>query len=524
MSLYVSVVVPVWNGQEYIDSCLTALLAQEYEPIEVIVVDNGSADASTEIVRRFVPDISLIENERNLGFAGGVNVGLRAAAGEILVLLNQDTVVQPGWIAAIVEAFLSDDSVGIVGCKSLYPDGSTLQHAGGFVRQDDAFAYHIGQGEEDKGQYEVLVDADFVTGAAFAIHRRVFDKLGGFDDQFYPGFYEETDYCWQARQAGFRVVYQPDAVLYHHETTSLPDHSYARVAAFHRNRVRFVLRHWDAVALDRFVEAEQQAIVETLWVDDAIARGRAYWHNRLCLAEFLRQRRENPLLGEPLTEGQLRQAGENLQMLRQQAHRRISMLLREEVEPFSPQGFTPENSERTQKEASGAATPVGIAQVQKEALTQIREALQRIAQTHVLHEHKFVSLVPIVGPLIAAFRSLWLSVATRWYVLPVLRQQSRVNAEVLTLLTQTIQLVKALSNSVTEDHSVMEEHESVTKDHERRLRTSEQHVRVLDRQVRNLTGLDDRMYQILGDDDAATVELLEAFLARYEHSAINGGE
>ena len=95
-----SVIVLSWNGMDYLEDCLKAVLSQDYAGFEVIVVDNGSTDGSADLVAERFPQVQLIRNERNLGFAAGNNVGLQAATGDVLILLNQDTVVQPGWLAA----------------------------------------------------------------------------------------------------------------------------------------------------------------------------------------------------------------------------------------------------------------------------------------------------------------------------------------------------------------------------------------------------------------------------------------
>lgn len=265
----ISVVVLVWDGAQFLDACLSALLQQDSHA-EIIVVDNASTDNSVSIVQRFIPRVCLIRNGYNLGYAAGNNIGIRAAHGDIVVLLNQDTVVQPGWLRAIADTF-NDPSIGVVGCKALYPDGRGLQHAGGIVQPEDALTRHIGKGEQDHGQYDTLTDSDFVTGAACGIRRKVLERLGGLDERFYPAFYEEVDYCYRARRAGFRVVYQPRAILYHYETTSLPAESNARISAYHRNRIRFILRHWDAKELAKFFTAERQGIETSGLLDDMVA-------------------------------------------------------------------------------------------------------------------------------------------------------------------------------------------------------------------------------------------------------------
>lgn len=474
----VSVIVLAWNGQTYLEPCLTALLAQDYTPCQVIVVDNGSQDRSVEIAQRFAPRLELVRNRTNLGFAGGVNVGIRHATGEIIVLLNQDTEVQPGWLHALVDAFAQDSTVGIVGSKALYPNGR-VQHAGGYIRPGDAFAFHVGRNEEDDGQAGVPGDVEYVTGTSFALHRRVLEAIGGLDEGFYPAYYEEIDYCYRARRAGFRIVYQPKSLLVHHESTSLPAESYALISAFHRNRVRFVLRHWTGEELASFVEAEKRATAETKSIDDAVARGRAYWRNLVQLRQHARARQSRSDLGAPLPESDIRWLATQLENLEERAYRRIRELLLDDFAPADERA-PEQNPERREPGAPETSLPLD--------LDSYETLLQQLGENAPLREHRFRSRIPVLGPLIAGFRSLWLSVAARGYILPVLHQQSHFNAQVVHAL----------------------QHLNVNADQERRLLAAESHLRDLDRTVRHQAALADALHRMFHQDTLALLEMLSA--------------
>jgi GT2 family glycosyltransferase len=483
MNPLISVIVLAWNGEEFLDASLSALLDQEYTPFEIIAVDNCSSDQSLAVLRRYEARIHLIQNDYNFGFAGGNNIGIKAAGGEIVVLLNQDVIVQPGWLQAIADTFAADPTIGIVGCKSLYPDGKTLQHAGAWLRAGDAFAYHKGQGEIDTGQHEALYDAQYVTGAAFAIHRRVLEQLGGLDPFFYPAFYEEADYCFQARNLEFRVVYQPRAVIYHHETTTLPAQSYRRIAAFQRNRVRLILRHWDAEALAEFVETEQKAITEGRWIDDMVARSRAYWDNRVRLAEIVHARREHRSLGPALTEGQVRWLAEALQSLRQECHERLQSLFSAEsssTHPTEPQ-MKDTNQPVGSSNASGVQVDPSLVPV---ILAQLQAVLQQIEKQQELKEHMFHSDLPLIGGLVARIRSFWVSVATRWYVLPVMHQQSLLNQQIYHSFQLLIGALAQVQQEQAQQQLIQQER-------------TQQQLKLLQ-----------KMSYALSNDDAATVDLL----------------
>lgn len=403
--LSVAVIVLSWNGERFLNACLEAVLAQTYPLLDVLVVDNASTDQSAAIVQSFAPRVRLIRTAENLGFAGGNNVGMRTTQADVVILLNQDTVVKPGWLWAMVEPFAISD-VGIVGGKGLYPDGKTIQHAGARVKPGDAFTEHIGGGQPDDGQYDQFADMDYVTGAAFAIHRRVWERLGPLDEAYYPAFYEEVDYCYRARRAGFRVVYQPRAVFLHHETASLPVRSYAQVSAFHRNRLRFVLRQWEMSELEFFVTVERSTNAMVGEEDDVAARARAYFEAMLALQTIAIQRQADVTLGPPLSGGQTRWLFGALQALRQQVLMRL---------PEVMAGAFPDVPLSASDEA------IGLGRL-------VRAAEKRV----VPHEQMApVSLMPIFGPLITRWRALWLAVVVRPYVIPLLQQQWEYNAQLV---------------------------------------------------------------------------------------------
>jgi GT2 family glycosyltransferase len=252
----VSVVIAAWNGIKDLEKCLEALRTQGYSDLEIIVVDNGSNDGSADFVAARNPDVRLIRNPVNLGFAAASNQGLRAATGDVLVLLNQDTVVQAGCIAALVQAMAGSPSRGMAGAKAIYPDGR-IQHAGGWVDERGGGS-HYGYRQKDEGQFEQLRDVDFVTGAMLAVSRATYDAIGGLDESFGPAYYEDVDWCYRAREAGFGVIYVPQAVLIHREASTAADMSYSATYALQRNRLFFLLKHWPLQRLSQsFVPAER---------------------------------------------------------------------------------------------------------------------------------------------------------------------------------------------------------------------------------------------------------------------------
>ena len=291
-STKVAVIIVSYNSAEVIATCLRALFESEYENTQVIVVDNGSCDSTRSIVREQFPEVTLIDAGRNLGFAGGCNVGFKATDAEIVVLLNDDVVVRPDTITKMVELANSDQDVGIVGCKILYPDGERLQHAGAAVLPN-GLTRHYGYGELDTGQFDRVFDCAYVTGAAVAIKRELLERAGLFDAGYYPAYFEEVECAERARRLGYRVVYLPTAVVYHEESRSATKGSLGFYRMYHSGRLRFVLKNFTGRKLLGFLKEELR------WLLRYGLRGQfrpllsAYIQTAVKLPEILRARRRD---------------------------------------------------------------------------------------------------------------------------------------------------------------------------------------------------------------------------------------
>ncbi len=256
----ISIVVLSLNGADVIRGCLDSVLLSDWPNLEVLVVNNGSTDDTPRIVREAYPSVRLIDLPRNLGFAGGMNEGLKAARGEILVPLNDDTLVDPAMAREIARPIVEDAAIGMVGCKILYPDGKTIQHAGGIIKPN-GLTDHFGYGMPDDGQWDDEREVDYVTGCAMAIPRRAFERIGLFDDRYYPTYYEEVEFAIRLRKAGFRIVYNPKAVLRHLESKTEVRYSPRFFTRFHRSRMRLLLKNYSAAQLARAAWCEAKWIV-----------------------------------------------------------------------------------------------------------------------------------------------------------------------------------------------------------------------------------------------------------------------
>ena len=244
-------VIVAYDAGEDLQRCVDALSSSGYAALRVVVVDNASRDGACERLKRSeVVDVRVLRMARNLGFAGGVNAGVRWLETEtrlepdhVLVLVNQDCIVRPGAVAALVTRAVSDSRIGIVGARILAEDEETLQHAGGRIR-DNGLTEHVGRGLPDCALFWSPRDVEYVTGALCAFRASTYRSLGSFDERYHPVYFEEVDFCARARRAGFRVVYEPACVAVHQEARCSGGPSSALyLRRYHRNRIRFLAHH-----------------------------------------------------------------------------------------------------------------------------------------------------------------------------------------------------------------------------------------------------------------------------------------
>ncbi len=210
-----SIVIPNWNGAHHLRTCLDALRAQTYRTLEVIVVDNASTDGSQALITAAYPEVRLITLPENRGFTGACNAGILAAAGGIVSLLNNDTRVDPGWATALMACFERHPEAGLVASKMrLFDRPDHLHTAGDFYRVDGQ-AGNRGAWQRDEGQFDAECSVFSACGGSAAYRRVMLDEIGLLDDDFFFSL-EDMDLAWRAQLAGWKCVYTPDAVVYHH--------------------------------------------------------------------------------------------------------------------------------------------------------------------------------------------------------------------------------------------------------------------------------------------------------------------
>lgn len=214
-SLVLSIIIPNWNGGRFLPTCLNSLARQTYPQIEVIVVDNASTDGSQQMLKADYPWVKLIELPENRGFTGACNAGLHAGRGRYLALLNNDTEVDPRWAETVVDAFERHEEVGSVASKMLLFDRRDHFHTAGDFFTVDGRPGNRGVWQRDEGQYDKEEYVFSACGGSSVYRRAMLDQIGLLDDDFFFSG-EDVDLGWRAQLAGWRCLYTPQAIVYHH--------------------------------------------------------------------------------------------------------------------------------------------------------------------------------------------------------------------------------------------------------------------------------------------------------------------
>jgi GT2 family glycosyltransferase len=214
-----SVIVPTFNGAHLLPNCLDSLLRQTYAPLEVIVADGASRDATQAVLARY-PSVRLLALRQNRGFTGNVNAGLRAARGEVLLLLNNDAEPEPDWVAHCVEALLQQPELGSVATKVLYSDKVTINSAGDVFGRNGA-PRQRGSGQPDDAVWSTVEPIFGASGGAAAYRRHMLADVGVLDEDFFM-YLEDVDLAFRAQLRGWSCLYQPAARVYHRGTASAP--------------------------------------------------------------------------------------------------------------------------------------------------------------------------------------------------------------------------------------------------------------------------------------------------------------
>jgi GT2 family glycosyltransferase len=247
----ISIISLNWNTTDITCDFLHSIREQNtYKNIEVILVDNASREDPTAAFQAVYPEVRVIRNARNLGFSAGNNVGIRAARGEYLFIVNNDTEFTAGLLEGLLKTFEVYPDAGMASPKFHYFfSKGTIEYAG--YKAVNPFTGRngmIGCREEDKGQYNEVRETHYVHGGAMMVPRRVIEAVGAMPEQYFL-YYEEFDWSEQIKRKGYRIYYQPRALIYHKESMTTGKSSPLKTFYLTRNRILFMRRNASRSAL-----------------------------------------------------------------------------------------------------------------------------------------------------------------------------------------------------------------------------------------------------------------------------------
>ena len=294
----ITVVVLSYNSASFLQGCLDALERSRGVELEIICVDNASADKSHEIAEKHPAKPIAIHSEKNLGYSGGNNLGWPLGSAPYVVFINPDCRVMPNTLARLVAPMVTEAAVAVCGGLLYYPNRSVIQHAGGILHPN-AMCEHFGMNAPDAPEFHESKDVDYVTGALIAFRRADLERLRGFDEDYWPAYYEETDLCWRLRREGKRVRYVADAVAYHWESPGLTKNSGRFVRTSYRSRIRFVIKNYTVgELLTLFLPFEAKWLVGPFARGFRLATFRSYCSGAVfavrCLLRFSRRGPQKP--------------------------------------------------------------------------------------------------------------------------------------------------------------------------------------------------------------------------------------
>ena len=246
MTLSAAVIIVNWNGRDYLRVCLDSLRAQTHPDFRVIVVDNGSTDGSLAMLADDYPEVQVKALGENTGFVIASNLGAELAPDvDVLVMLNNDTEAEPGWLLALADALEAHPDAGAAASKMLLFDRRDVLHSAGDVMAPGFFPQNRGVWEKDEGQYDEDIWVFGPCGGAAAYRQEVWRALGGFDARLFM-YLEDVDLAWRMQRAGWKTVFAPDARVYPHLSAT----GGGKIASYYVGRNLILLHRWHLTRAD----------------------------------------------------------------------------------------------------------------------------------------------------------------------------------------------------------------------------------------------------------------------------------
>jgi GT2 family glycosyltransferase len=281
-----AVIIVTWNARDYIDGCLSSLRSiSSWVKASVLVIDNKSTDGTPEIIQEKYPEVALITNPANQGFAAANNIGIRRSTSRYLLLLNPDTVVRPGALEGLVGFMDSHQECWAAGPALFNGDGSPQRTGVRFpsiwnMIVESLFLDRVFPRSRIFGRHRELYEdpatarpVDFVQGSCMIVRREVIDTIGGLDEDFFM-YFEETDWCYRMKQAGGNVYYTPDGEVIHFGGGTVAHYDERRLLHYHRSLLLFYRKHSTAIAgiLLRAVLLVRSALRMVVWGGIVVSR------------------------------------------------------------------------------------------------------------------------------------------------------------------------------------------------------------------------------------------------------------
>jgi GT2 family glycosyltransferase len=265
----VSISIVNLDGEKYLKECLESIKGLNYPPdrLEVIIVDNGSNDKSLDVVKAIYPGSKLIKNTKNMGFAYANNQAAEAAEGEYIAFLNNDTRVDKNWLTELLRPIYRNKEIVASGSKVLSIDGKRLDFVGGMINFEGK-GFQIDYGlSRDKDKYHIPSYLPFVNGGAMMVNRSVFLETGGFDEDFFA-YYEDVDFGWRLWVLGYRVVFAPRSIVYHHHHGTSDRFSEDKLRYLkERNSLYAVFKNYDESNLSKALAGTLSGVFNRIFVD-----------------------------------------------------------------------------------------------------------------------------------------------------------------------------------------------------------------------------------------------------------------
>jgi GT2 family glycosyltransferase len=243
MTARIAVVILNWNGRHFLERCLRTLRAQTFQDFEIVLVDNGSSDGSVPFVRERFPEVRLMVNQKNLGFAAANNQAIQSTDSEFVATLNNDTEVEPVWLEELLRVAEANGQVGACASKMLFAYRRGMINSSGIALDRSGIAWDWRGGEQDDPEEEEVVEVFGACAGAALYRRAMFDDIGLFDEDYFA-YLEDVDLAWRARWAGWKALFVPTARVLHYHSGTAREGSNFKNRLLGRNKIRVIVKNY----------------------------------------------------------------------------------------------------------------------------------------------------------------------------------------------------------------------------------------------------------------------------------------